>query len=197
MRVLLLMGLLILVLSACGDSDSDDKPTAVNPDAPVLQSIGNKTVMVGSNLNFQILATDPNSENLTYRSTPSSFYSRASSPAFSGRSFNWDPSSNDLGTYSVTFTVENSPSELQDSETIVITVTSATASNGEALFNANCTGSGCHGGAQACAPWSASEITDALPGGANAVSAMSGINLSSGQISGIADYAAMAFNAGC
>lgn len=183
-----------LIISACGTESEDAVP--VNPDAPVLGSVGNKSVVVGSNLNFQILATDPNSDALTYSSTPTAFYSRASNPAFTGSSFSWDPSSSDVGTHSVTFVAENT-SGLQDSEAIVITVTSAAASTGETLFAANCTGSSCHGGSQNCLPWIASEITAALPGGSTPVSAMSGISLSSGQISAISDYAAAAFQAGC
>jgi hypothetical protein len=198
MRVLSLTGLFILLaLGACGGGDDPEPEVTPDPNAPVLQSIGNQSVVAGSNLNFQILADNPSSESLSYSSTPSSFYSRPSTPVFSGRSFNWDPSTNDVGTHSVTFTAENSPSGLQDSETISITVTSATASTGETLFNANCTGSSCHTGTQACVPWVEAEIIDALPGGMFAVSAMSGVSVTSNQITEIATYAGIAFQSGC
>ncbi|MEW6009456.1 MAG: polymorphic toxin-type HINT domain-containing protein [Candidatus Omnitrophota bacterium] len=84
---------------------------------PVLNPIGTKFVYAGSTLNFQISATDPNNDPLTY--------SASNLPAgatfnLNTRTFSWTTSSSDIGFYDVTFSV--SDGQFIDSETIEIRV---------------------------------------------------------------------------
>jgi hypothetical protein len=88
--------------------------------APVLAAIGNKTVNAGQTLTFQISATDPNGNSLTYSASnlPS-----GSSFNNSTRTFTWTPTSSQAGAYSnVRFNV--SDGSLTDYENITITVNS-------------------------------------------------------------------------
>jgi hypothetical protein len=86
--------------------------------APVLASIGNKTVSEESALSFTISATDPDSDTLTYSAT-----GLPSGAAFntSTRAFSWTPNNTQAGSYTVTFAVTDT-GNLSDSETITITV---------------------------------------------------------------------------
>jgi len=83
--------------------------------APVLDSIGNKSVDENQELSFQVSATDPDGNNLSY-----SIQNKPSGATFSNRTFTWTPSYTQSGTYNLTFTV--SDQEYTDQETITITV---------------------------------------------------------------------------
>ncbi len=85
---------------------------------PILSAIGNKSILESATLNFTVSATDADGETLTYSAgglpTGASFNS-------STRAFSWTPASNQSGSYSVTFTVNDGSAS--DAETINITVT--------------------------------------------------------------------------
>ena len=85
--------------------------------APVLASIGVKSVDEGSSLTFITSASDADSDSLTYSAT--NLPTGASLDATTG-SFTWTPSDGQVGTYVVTFMV--SDGSLTDSETVTITV---------------------------------------------------------------------------
>lgn len=83
--------------------------------APELEPIGNQTVVVNETLTITVTATDIDNDKLTY-----SVENKPESAAFDVNThvFQWTPES--TGTYEVTFKV--SDGELEDSETITITV---------------------------------------------------------------------------
>ncbi len=83
--------------------------------APVLNSIGNKSVNENSALSFSVSATDADSDTITY-----SAQDLPSGATFASQSFTWTPSYEQAGTYQVTFIA--SDTQAQDSETITITV---------------------------------------------------------------------------
>lgn len=88
--------------------------------APVLTSIGSKTVNENSILTFTINATDPDGNALTYSATglPSGATFNASS-----RTFTWTPGTGTAGNYNVTFTVkDNATPPMSASEKVAITV---------------------------------------------------------------------------
>ncbi|MDD5435246.1 MAG: Ig-like domain-containing protein, partial [Nitrospira sp.] len=101
------------------DSNTATISITVNPvnDAPILSSIGNKSVNEGSSLSFTVSAADIDNTTLTY-----STQNRPTGSAFSSatRTFTWTPTYTQSGTYTMTFIV--SDLELTDSETITITV---------------------------------------------------------------------------
>jgi hypothetical protein len=84
---------------------------------PVLENIGNKSVYVNDALNFTVNATDPDGDPITY-----SGENLPTGATFTGQTFSWTPTSDQVGTYQVTF-IASDGSE-QDSETITITVKS-------------------------------------------------------------------------
>jgi peptidoglycan hydrolase-like protein with peptidoglycan-binding domain len=105
--------------------------TVNNNTAPVLASIGSKSVTTGTPLTFTILATDAQNNPLTY-----SISSLPSGASFSNRVFTWTPSS--VGTYTTRFTV--SDGTLTDFEDVTITVTAplpvSEDSDGDGVANA-------------------------------------------------------------
>lgn len=92
--------------------------------APVLAPIGNKDVVSGKSLTFNVSAEDPNGDKLLF-SVPN-LPSGATFDSIS-KLFSWVPTENDIGSHSgIRFIVkEDKPTPLQDSEDIVITVTAA------------------------------------------------------------------------
>ncbi len=89
---------------------------------PVLLAIGNKTVKAGQLLQFDVSATDPDGDLLTFtviNQPPGSSFSPTPLAHFS-----WTPARDQVGTYSVMFKV--SDGRATASETITITVTGAT-----------------------------------------------------------------------
>jgi hypothetical protein len=88
--------------------------------APVLSSIGNKSVKEQQTLGFTVSATDPDSDPLTYSASnlpPGASFNSGN------HTFSWTPNSGQVGTYpNVQFSVSDNGS-LTDSENITITVT--------------------------------------------------------------------------
>jgi hypothetical protein len=82
---------------------------------PVLSSIGNKSVYQNELLNFTVIATDPDGSVVTYSAS-----GLPAGATFVGSTFNWQPSSTQVGNYQVTFIARDGA--LQDSETITVTV---------------------------------------------------------------------------
>jgi hypothetical protein len=92
--------------------------------APVLNAVGDRTTNEGVSLTFTISATDADSSDvLTY--TASGLPTGASFDS-STRTFSWTPSTNQVGSHSITFGVSDGRSGT-DSETITITVVDTTA----------------------------------------------------------------------
>lgn len=85
--------------------------------APVLASIGNKSVDEGSLLSFSISAMDADGDTITY--------SVAGPGSLSGQTFTWTPGYDQAGIYAVTFTASDGTD--QDYETIGITVNNVNA----------------------------------------------------------------------
>jgi hypothetical protein len=84
--------------------------------APILATIGSRTVSENEALNFTVSAIDPDGDSVTY-----SAQNLPAGATLSGDTFNWTPTS--AGTYNVTFIA--SDGQLDDPETITITVTSS------------------------------------------------------------------------
>jgi hypothetical protein len=101
--------------------------TAANR-APVLATIGAKSVVEGSALSFVISATDADGGTLTYSATglPTGATFNATT-----RTFAWTPGTGTAGTYNVTFRVQDSGG-LSDTEIVAVTVT---ASSGSSTLN--------------------------------------------------------------
>ena len=121
------------------DQDSETITITVSSTnrAPVLASIGNKSVSESSTLSFSINATDADNDTITYSATD-----LPTGATFSGQSFSWTPGYTQAGTYQVTFTASDDTD--QDSETIAITVSSTNrapvlASIGDKSVNENST----------------------------------------------------------
>jgi uncharacterized protein YkwD/PKD repeat protein len=100
---------------------SDTRTTSITVSdlnqAPVLTSIGSRTVTRGNTLTIPIEATDPDSDSLTYSASGVPNGARFSQ---STRTFTWSPYSSQVGTYQVTFRV--SDETLSDTETVTIKV---------------------------------------------------------------------------
>lgn len=92
--------------------------TVVPNQPPLLNLIGNRSVAEGRNLNFQISASDPDGDTLTYSATvlPTGATFNTSTHAF-----NWTPNYDQARNYSITFSVSDGIDIA--SETIVIAVT--------------------------------------------------------------------------
>ncbi|MBI4020454.1 MAG: VCBS repeat-containing protein, partial [Candidatus Aenigmarchaeota archaeon] len=87
---------------------------------PVLDAIGNRTVDENETLLIQLMAADPDNDTLAFGTNAGSIL--PSQFAFNAATglFEWTPTFNDSGIYSVTFNV--SDGQLADNETISITV---------------------------------------------------------------------------
>ncbi len=85
--------------------------------APVLNSIGSKTVAEGSPLTFTVSASDADGDSLNYSS---SGLPAGASFNTSTHTFNWTPGFGAAGDYAVTFTVNDASASA--SETVTITV---------------------------------------------------------------------------
>ncbi|MEW5803333.1 MAG: putative Ig domain-containing protein [bacterium] len=84
---------------------------------PVLDPIGEKTVSEGDTLSFTLSATCAEGGILHFSATSLPFGAQ-----LEGSTFFWKPDSDQSGTYSITFTVQEGSSGLMDSEEIGITV---------------------------------------------------------------------------
>ncbi len=105
--------------AAESESDVESMTITVNNKdrAPRLENIGDKSVEEDNSLSFQISASDPDGDSVSY--SASNLPSGASFNNASG-AFSWKPGYDDANTYSVTFTA--TAGELKDQETITITV---------------------------------------------------------------------------
>ena len=118
-------GLTFTVNDGQGGTDSETISITVNQvnQAPVLGTIGNKTVQVGQNLTFTISATDADVPVNALTFSASGLPTGATFDATT-RTFSWTPSAGQLGDAEVSFTVQDDGSpQLSDSETITINVT--------------------------------------------------------------------------
>lgn len=115
----------LTVLDVNGDDTEVSKEIVVSrvDQAPVLSSVGDKSVGAGSGLNFTVVGSDPDGDSLTY--SASGLPSGASLNSSTGV-FSWTPGYGQVGTYPVTFMV--SDGNLTASETVNITVNSTTSS---------------------------------------------------------------------
>ncbi len=93
---------------------------AVNQ-APVLNAIGNKQITAGASLTFNISATDADNDPLTFSTS-----TLPSGATFTASTFDWKPTSAQVGTTNITFTVSDGKTTV--SESIVITVAAQTHS---------------------------------------------------------------------
>jgi len=146
--------LMSFILVGCGSDEAADViKDIIDIDAPVLGSIGNKTVTSGETLTFTVTATDPNDLSFTLETdvTADPYVGNGNNATFTidtitdTAEFDWDTTNVAAGNYSVEFSVTNA-ANLSDSETIIITIQSQQTqfTEGQTLYNNNCRGSGCH-----------------------------------------------------
>lgn len=105
------------------------KAGGVGNSGPVFAAIGNKEATAGTRLTFQVSASDPNGDTLTYSAS-----NLPQGATFSGQTFEWTPAADQVGNHSVTFTVSDGQS--QDSQTITIAVAAAPIPNSAPLLGA-------------------------------------------------------------
>lgn len=151
MRNLLLFFLLILVLllTACGNTQMDDGDSNPDPNTPYFDPIGSPSVTAGEMLNFTVNAHDPNNLNIILTSDGTlgpnlnPFTAGASFNATSG-SFSWSTDANDVGTYNVQFTATNDAvPPVAATVNITLRVLAMTNTSGENLYVQYC--QSCHG----------------------------------------------------
>jgi hypothetical protein len=111
------------VTFAAGDGRAQDSQTIAISVAnvnrpPVLARIGDRSAYESSPLAFALLAADPDGAGLTYSATGLPDGAR-----LTGQNFSWTPNAGQIGSYEVTFLVNDGT--LTDSETITITVAGA------------------------------------------------------------------------
>ncbi len=102
-----------------GTDTATVKVTVTGNEPPVLNPIGNRTVILGTSLSLQLTATDPNGDPLTFSAAPLPLPPNASLHAKTGV-FTFIPGAEQVGNITLTFMV--SDGSLMDSETITITV---------------------------------------------------------------------------
>ena len=85
--------------------------------SPVIEPIGDKVIQANTRLTFTVSASDPDGDSIT-----GSVDNLPAGAAFADNTFDWTPTGEQTGTYTVTFTVTDG--DLQDAETITITVES-------------------------------------------------------------------------
>lgn len=86
---------------------------------PVLETISDKSLDENHALTFEINASDPDGDTITYSAS-----NLPEGAVFNGQTFSWLPTYEQAGVYEVTFTA--SDGELSDSQTVKITVNDAT-----------------------------------------------------------------------
>jgi hypothetical protein len=108
--------------------------------APVLASIGARSVDEAQTLSFTVSATDAEDDTLTYSYT--------ATPSITGTTFNtatgafsWTPQDGDAGTYSIEFSVTDG--EFTDTETVIITVSQSNTDTPPTTSGSGGGGSGC------------------------------------------------------
>ena len=83
--------------------------------APVLASIGDRSVTEGASLSFTVSATDIDGDAIAYSAT-----GLPTGATFSGQTFSWTPGYDQTGPHDITFIA--SDGEAQDSEVVTVTV---------------------------------------------------------------------------
>jgi len=150
---------ILFFIAGCGADGTEGIPDIpANPDTPTLSPIGDKTVSAGDQLSFTVAATDPNDLTLTYARDGSvgvgldPFVDTGNPGTLDTASgqFSWNSMGVMPGDYFAEFSVMNTTG-LSDKETIKITVQSQFMVS-EALYNASCARSGCHGAAGVAGP---------------------------------------------
>src|SRR3989344_9195583 len=101
------------------DGIGDACDATVTGNAPELSAIGDKSVMIGATLTFDVKATDKDNDVLLF-----SISALPTGAVFDAvkQSFTWTPTTEQVGTYKITFTVTDATGNV-DTETITITVT--------------------------------------------------------------------------
>jgi PKD repeat protein len=126
----------LLVQNSGGESTATETITVSTPppenQPPVLANIGTKEVIAGQLLQFTISASDPDGDVLT--NTTSTLPSGANFDDKTGK-FTWTPTTQQTGSFEVTFTV--SDGKLSDSEVVTITVSAVTQPLTITSVNAN------------------------------------------------------------
>ena len=84
---------------------------------PVISPIGSRTMKEGESLSFNVTATDPDNDPITYSAS-----ALPGTATFTGQAFSWTTGINDAGTYPVTFIADDGKGGTA-SETVNITVT--------------------------------------------------------------------------
>src|SRR3989338_7962178 len=105
------------------DGIGDACDATVTGNAPELSAIGDKSVMIGATLTFDVKATDKDNDKLLF--STSALPTGAVFDAVK-QSFTWMPTKDQVGTYTVTFSVTDAIGNV-DSETIAITVSNGNA----------------------------------------------------------------------
>ncbi|MHC4745168.1 MAG: putative Ig domain-containing protein, partial [Planctomycetota bacterium] len=117
-----------VTFTASDGTDSDSEIVTVNVAnvnrAPVLASIGSKSVNEGAELSFSISATDADSDAITYSAS-----NLPTGANFSSDSFSWTPGYTQAGNYDVTFTA----SDGTDSDSEVVTITAGNVNRSPVL----------------------------------------------------------------
>ncbi len=88
--------------------------------APTLNSVGSQSTQEETLLTFTLAGSDPDGDTVTYSAS-----GLPSGATLSGNTFSWIPSSSQVGSHSATFAV--SDGDLQDTETVTLTVTAGAA----------------------------------------------------------------------
>lgn len=116
---------------------TDSPPTN---QAPVLATIGTRSVQEGGSLAFQVSATDPNGNAITLMASGLPTFGSFANLGNGTGQFTFHPPAGSVGTYSITVTAtDNGTPVLSDSETFSLVVTSAGGS-GETLYRVNAGG---------------------------------------------------------
>jgi len=110
--------------------------------SPALDSIGDKSVVEGSALSFDLSGSDADDDGLSY-----SVSGNPSGSSLSGTTFSWTPGSGDAGSHAVTFSVSDGNGG-SASEAITITVNNVVASacQNAGIFNTESETCDCYSG---------------------------------------------------
>jgi hypothetical protein len=126
--------------------------------APELETISNKNITEGINLSFNVSATDPDNDTVTYCFTSDPGMSGATLKENTG-AFSWTPPADSAGTYEVTVTATDNGSPVKtDNETFTVTVSSGSTAG--AVYECTLTGYTFMGGGSAKTSNSSSNKND-------------------------------------
>ncbi len=83
--------------------------------APVLESVGDRTVTINTQLSFTVRASDPEGDPLTFSAN-----NLPAGATFVNQIFTWTPTSDQVGNYQVTFTVSDEKAQASATITVVV-----------------------------------------------------------------------------